>query len=85
MRKERIPLVRKILAEDETGTPALCVRCGKVATEVDEIVGRGRGGSFVDETNVQKFCHECHSWKTDHPRLATLEGWTRSGKRKIGV
>lgn len=85
MREVRIPLVKKMLEEDETGTPALCVRCGRVATEVDEVVGRGRGGSFLDETNCQRFCNECHRWKTDHPRQATEDGWLKSGKKKIGA
>ena len=83
MREERIPLVKEMLAEDETGTPALCARCGRVATEVDEIVGRGRGGSFTDKTNCQPFCHICHRWKTDHPSQATAEGWLRSGKKQF--
>ena len=83
MREKRIPLVAKLLAEDETGTPALCVGCGRVATEVDEIVGRGRGGSMVDESNCQKLCNECHRWKTDHPAQAKAQGWTRSEKKQF--
>ncbi len=84
-RKERVPLVKKMLAEDETGAPALCVRCGGVATEVDEIVGRGRGGSFVDEANCQRFCNGCHRWKTDHPAQATEEGWLKSNKQQFST
>ena len=82
-REKRIPLVKEMLAEDETGMPALCVRCGRVATEVDEIVGRGRGGSFIDESNCQKLCNLCHRWKTDHPAQAKAEGFSASKKKQF--
>ena len=34
-RQKRIPLVKEMLAEDETGMPALCVKCGRVAADVN--------------------------------------------------
>jgi 5-methylcytosine-specific restriction protein A len=41
----------------------LCVKCGRIATDVDHIIPRVRGGTD-DEDNLQSLCHACHSRKT---------------------
>jgi hypothetical protein len=53
-RQTRIPLVQALLAD-----PVVCVwpGCSQVATDPDEIVPRGRGGSITDPSNVQGLCH----------------------------
>ena len=84
-RKERRPLVERLIGEDAvdgTGDPALCERCGRVAQVVHEPLTRGRGGSITDENNTRKLCHEDHAWAHLHPAASTAEGLLiRSGGR----
>jgi len=69
-RKERVPLVKRLLA----GWTA-CERCGKGAQVVHERRMRSQGGSITDIKNLVVLCHECHAWVHGHPRQATKEGW----------
>ena len=55
------------------------------STEVHEVISRARGGDILEEDNCRALCHECHMWIHAHPRQATLDGWLKSGKRKIGA
>lgn len=52
------------------------VRCR--STEVHEVLSRARGGSIVEDDNVKALCHLHHRWVTEHPRLATVAGLSRS-------
>jgi len=44
--------------------------------EVDEVIGRGRGGDWLDPANCQALCQVHHDWKTTHPLEATALGLT---------
>jgi hypothetical protein len=46
--------------------------------DVDEIVGRGRGGDWLDPYNCQVLCRAHHDWKHLHPAEATHLGLTRN-------
>lgn len=50
--------------------------CEGRAVDVDEIVGRGVGGSFLDEANCQTACRHCHRRKTESPAEAQRRGLT---------
>lgn len=52
-------VLRREVLDDEP----FCRACGSVATDVDHIMPRRRGGSD-DRTNLQSLCHRCHSAKT---------------------
>ena len=41
-----------------------CVRCGRLATEVDHVWEIADGGSLYDLANLQSLCHDCHAAKT---------------------
>lgn len=56
--------------------------CSIRATDVHEVIARGRGGSFLPDERAtkqgQKFkslCRACHSWLTDHPDEAERLGF----------
>jgi 5-methylcytosine-specific restriction protein A len=38
--------------------------CGAIATHLDHIVPRRRGGADLDRSNVQALCPSCHATKT---------------------
>lgn len=42
-----------------------CVKCGRMATEVDHVTPVEDGGGMWDEDNWQSMCHPCHSRKTN--------------------
>lgn len=72
--RDRGPLVADFLDRHPT-----CERCGRHrATEVHEVLSRGRGGSVLDESNLKALCHDCHRFVTEHPQEATVEGLLRS-------
>lgn len=48
--------------------------CEGRSVEVHEPLSRGRGGSFLDESNVLALCRHCHQWVTDHPEQAGALG-----------
>jgi 5-methylcytosine-specific restriction endonuclease McrA len=56
--------------------------CTGESVDVDEIMGRGVGGSIMDESNLQTTCRSCHHQKTIHPAEAVRRGFTiqRSSK-----
>ena len=53
---------RKLRAEVLAAQP-WCGECGAVATDVDHIVPRRRGGTDAF-SNLRPLCHGCHSRKT---------------------
>lgn len=52
------------------------VACGG-PLDVDEIVGRGAGGDYLDVNNCQALCRRHHEWKHEHPADAHALGLTR--------
>ena len=50
--------------------------CEGIAVDVDEIVGRGVGGSFLAEDNCQTACRYCDRKKHDNPAEAVRRGFT---------
>jgi len=81
--------VRELVLERDRGCVARRlvpeVRCAspfahRAPLEVDEIVGRGRGGDPYDPDNCQALCQAHHDWKTTHPARAEELGL--SAKRK---
>lgn len=52
------------------GQITYCAYCGFVASEVDHIVARSRGGG-LDPENLNPACHECNLEKLD----MTIEEW----------
>ena len=67
---ERRKLVARLLEERPVCQKCLAAR----STEIHEVLTRARGGSILEEDNCLALCHECHSWVTDHPKLATEAG-----------
>lgn len=74
----RGPLVAQLL----TDRPCCEIRwddqCQGRAVDVDEIQGRGVGGSITDPANLQTTCRHCHGQKHDNPAEAKRRGLTRS-------
>ncbi len=46
--------------------------------DVHEVIGRGRGGDYLDAENCVLLCRQHHDWVTTHPEGATRLGLTRS-------
>ena len=62
----------------ETRSPK-CERCKlNDWTDMHERLSRARGGSITDEAGISLLCRACHRFVTDHPKLATQEGWLKS-------
>lgn len=61
--------------------------CEGMAVDVDELLGRGVGGDFLDETNCQTTCRYCHRKKHDNPAEAVRRGFTiqRRGTAQRGT
>lgn len=51
-------------------------RCQGLAVDVDELLGRGVGGSFLREDNCQTACRYCHERKHANPAEAVRRGFT---------
>ena len=45
--------------------------------DVDEIIGRGRGGDWLDPENCQTLCRAHHMWKHDNPEKALELGLSK--------
>lgn len=79
----RRPLVAEILDSRrwcEAQIPGVCL--GQ-ATQVHEVLTRGRGGSILDPDNLLALCGAgpagCHPHITGHPKWADLWGFTLPG------
>jgi hypothetical protein len=55
-------------------TDPIYSRCGREATDVHEILPRGRGGSIKEPTNLLRVCRLCHEWIHEHPADAGVLG-----------
>lgn len=64
---------RFCVAAPDGPRPVGAVACGG-PLDVDEIVGRGRGGDYLDPDNCQLLCRRHHDWKHAHPEAATAVG-----------
>lgn len=83
--RERRKLVAELLEErpwcEMRVHPAICTRR---ATEVHEVLSRGRGGSILDRENCMVGCHSCHAWVTTHPKEAEERGLLRKSGEADG-
>jgi 5-methylcytosine-specific restriction endonuclease McrA len=68
---------RKVTDAMKAEGDVLCVRCGRMADDPNEILSRARGGSIVDRENIVPLCRPCHSFITDNPRAAHAEGLSK--------
>ena len=50
--------------------------CQQRAVDVDERLGRGVGGDFLDPDNCQTCCRHCHDRKHANPEEAVRRGFT---------
>lgn len=69
-------LVRDLLAEFPVCQIQWGPGCTRQATDVDELLGRGVGGSHLDPANCQTACRWCHTQKTENPAEAVRRGFT---------
>ena len=70
-------LRKKVTDQMKAEGDVLCVRCGRMADDPNEILSRARGGSIVDRDNIVPLCRPCHTFITDNPRAAHAEGLSR--------
>lgn len=60
--RQRRRVVAALLADQP-----VCERCQQAyATDVHELLPRGRGGSILDRDNLVVLCRGCHDRITDH-------------------
>lgn len=77
-KRVRDDVVRKRLRlEYLEAHPGCEMRCGRPATDVDELIGRGvlPGAQLLPEL-FQALCRTCHRLKTDNPDWAYRHGWS---------
>jgi 5-methylcytosine-specific restriction endonuclease McrA len=67
--RAHVPLTRRAVFARDGGR---CVYCGAVATSIDHVVPRSRGGSHTWD-NVVSACHRCNHLKAD--RAVHELGW----------
>ena len=62
--------IRGRILRRDNGLCQPCLRAGRVtvATAVDHVIAKARGGSDCDE-NLQAICRDCHATKTARERL----------------
>lgn len=76
-RTQRAPLVASLLEERPWCEIRWDEHCQSRAVDVDEILGRGAGGSILDPDNLQTTCRHCHRQKHANPAEAVRRGVTR--------
>ncbi|RJF99027.1 HNH endonuclease [Noviherbaspirillum saxi] len=61
---------RERILQRDRGLCQECLRAGRVsmATEVDHVLNRARGGTD-DDSNLQSICGDCHKIKTARERI----------------
>jgi len=64
-----------VLNRDDNRCQAQIYACTYHATDVHEIVSRGRGGSPYDPDNCLSLCRSCHRYITENPEWATAHGF----------
>lgn len=70
--------VKDILEERQQCEANLPYLCTYYATDVHEILTRGRGGDFLNPDNVLALCRMCHTFITDNPAFAKEHGFVIS-------
>lgn len=82
---ERRQLVARLLAERPWCEIRWDHACQGRAVDVDEILGRGVGGDFLDEQNCQTACRHCHDMKQQNPTDAERRGVTVQRRHQGGA
>lgn len=78
--RERADVRQRVLDRD-TGCVMSSARCAG-PLDVDEIVSRGRGGSWLDDDNCQVLCRHHHELKHSRIHLASILGlWGEHARR----
>lgn len=67
MARDRYCVAEKLVPQVTCGGPL----------DVDEIVGRGVGGDYLDPNNCNVLCRRHHDWKHANPEAAHAAGLTR--------
>lgn len=77
-KRERQYRQRRTLVEQILDERPVCERCSAArSTDVHEVIRRSQwsAGILVTE-NLRALCRPCHTWITEHPKLAVEEGWS---------
>lgn len=82
---ERRDLVKRLLSErPRCEFPTILGEqtvkmCHRASRDLHEVLSRGRGGSFLDESNILCLCREHHEWIGANPVEANRLGvWSHS-------
>jgi hypothetical protein len=81
-REERVPLVKRLLAERPMCEAGLDGCTGR-SEEIHELISRARGGNFLPDdgpdpdANFKALCHFCHRIVTDEPLVAESLGLSK--------
>ena len=76
-RDERVPLVRRLLAERPACEARFSPACTGRSVDCHEPLSRARGGSITDEANVMCVCRACHDAIHDNPAESERRGFLR--------
>lgn len=76
LRGKRDKVRDQVLERDQNACQAgILGLCTYHATDVHEILTRGRGGSIYDPDNCISLCRSCHTYITDNPKWAEENGF----------
>ena len=76
LQSKRKSVREEVLNRDDNRCQAMIIGlCTRHATDVHEIVPRGRGGSPYDPNNCLSLCRSCHRYITEEPAWATAHGF----------
>lgn len=78
---QRRQLVAALLAAHPMCQVRWDAGCQGRAVDVDELLGRGVGGDFLDPANCQTTCRYCHRMKHANPIEAARRGVTVQRRR----
>ena len=59
--------------------------CWVTATDVHEVLSRGRGGSITDPENCLALCRPCHKFITENPMWSKDQGFAVSAQPRLSV
>jgi ribosomal protein L40E len=78
LKTQRVYGERRKIVANQLALYQVCERCGShPSTDVHEMVGRGRGGSILDLSNLRCLCRICHDYITQNPTQAESEGFAK--------